>query len=67
VSDDYNAADEQPAPESKEPVEAGLSADRRKALKKLGRFGLYTAPALLMLFESEKAVAQSGDHDGRPR
>ncbi len=34
--------------------------DRRELLKKLGRYGLYTAPALLLLFESEKATAQSG-------
>jgi len=33
--------------------------DRRAALAKLGRFGAYTAPALIVLFESGKAVAGS--------
>lgn len=33
--------------------------DRRDALKKLGRYALYTAPAMLVLFESTKAPAAS--------
>jgi hypothetical protein len=61
--------DKQITSASDEPVETApsndgrelpLSDDRRELLKKLGRYGLYTAPALLLLFESEKATAQSG-------
>jgi len=33
--------------------------DRRAALAKLGRYGAYTAPALLALLEAGKAVASS--------
>ncbi len=33
---------------------------RREALKKLGIYGAYTAPALVVLLKSGKAVAQSG-------
>jgi hypothetical protein len=55
MSENQNARNEQPAPESKEPVEADLSANRRNVLKKLGRLGLYTAPALLATLESAKA------------
>jgi hypothetical protein len=57
MSDDNNSQDDQTAPKVNEPVETTLSTDRREALKKLGRYGLYTAPALLALFETEKAVA----------
>lgn len=42
----------------KEQVEAPI-IDRRAALAKLGRYGAYTAPALMALLESEKAVAAS--------
>jgi hypothetical protein len=45
---------------SKDGRELSPPNDRRELLKKLGRYGLYTAPALLLLFESEKATAQSG-------
>ena len=37
---------------------------RREAIKKLGIFGAYTAPALIVLLRSGKAVAQSGQHGG---
>ena len=33
--------------------------DRRELLKRLGRYGLYTAPVLLSLFVSDKAPSQS--------
>ena len=32
---------------------------RREALRKLGKFGAYTAPAMLAMLIAEKAVAQS--------
>ena len=32
---------------------------RRELLKKLGRYGLYTAPALLATFVSKKALAST--------
>lgn len=35
--------------------------DRRELLKRLGRYGLYTAPALLVYFESAKAQGLSGN------
>ena len=43
-----------------EPLKPGSAedADRRAILAKLGRFGLYTAPALLVMFEADKAMAQ---------
>ena len=51
---------------SKDGRELPPSDDRRELLKKLGRYGLYTAPALLLLFESEKAAASVsfGPHPG---
>lgn len=33
--------------------------DRRDAMKRLGRYALYTAPAMLVLFEATKAPAAS--------
>jgi hypothetical protein len=36
-----------------------VDQDRRDALIKIGRFGVYTAPALLALLSSEKALAQT--------
>ncbi len=42
-----------------------LNVDRRALLAKLGRFGAYTAPALLVAMQSTKAAASSednGDH-----
>ena len=59
MSENQHARNEQTAPESNEPIEAGLSTDRRNILKKLGRFGLYTAPVLLATLESAKAAAVS--------
>ena len=44
--------------ESKPSEEADLG--RREAIKKLGIYGAYTAPALLGLLRSGKAVAASG-------
>lgn len=60
MSENQNARNEQTAPESNERIEPGLSTDRRNILKKLGRFGLYTAPVLLATLESAKAVTCSG-------
>lgn len=40
------------------PADAALD-DRRDAIKRLGRFALYTAPAMLVLFEATKAPAAS--------
>jgi hypothetical protein len=34
-----------------------VDARRREALQRIGRFGAYTAPALLAILTSEKAVA----------
>jgi hypothetical protein len=48
---------EKPAAETKN---ENAADNRRELLTKLGRYGLYTAPALLSLFVSEKAPAQSG-------
>ena len=31
---------------------------RREALKKMGRFGAYTAPAMMAMFSSGKTLAQ---------
>jgi hypothetical protein len=36
-----------------------VDQERRDALIKIGRFGAYTAPALLVLLSSEKALAQT--------
>jgi hypothetical protein len=60
MSDNKNAQVGRTALQSTEPVEATSSTDRREALKKLGRLGLYTAPALLALLESNKAKAAPG-------
>jgi hypothetical protein len=59
MSEHVNAWDEQAAPQSIEPVVADVSTDRRAILKKLGRFGAYTAPALLVMLESTKAAHAS--------
>jgi hypothetical protein len=40
-------------------VDPKHAADRRKALKAIGKFGLYTAPALLALLESGRARASA--------
>jgi hypothetical protein len=47
-----------PQPESK-PCEI-TDEGRREALKKLGIYGVYTAPALLALLDSGKAARASG-------
>jgi hypothetical protein len=39
---------------------AGDSDDRRQALKRLGIYGFYTAPALLAMLTADKAMAISG-------
>ena len=39
----------------KEPV----AEERREALRRIARFGTYTAPAMLVMLTSEKALAQS--------
>ncbi len=57
-------SDEKKAPEPKDPktgpdCDAIVSGERREALEKLGRYGLYTAPALLALLVSNKALATS--------
>lgn len=48
------AADSNVAPQADTALD-----DRRDAMKRLGRFALYTAPAMLVLFESTKAPAAS--------
>jgi hypothetical protein len=37
---------------------------RREALTKLGKFAAYTAPAMMVLLTSEKAMARSNERDG---
>jgi len=59
MSENQNFRNEQTAPESNEPIDAGLSTDRRNILIKLGRLGLYTAPVLLATLESAKAAPSS--------
>lgn len=59
MSESQNARNEQTVSDANEAVEAGLSADRRDVLKKLGRFGVYTAPALLAVLELTKAAHAS--------
>jgi hypothetical protein len=39
---------------------ANASDDRRQALKRLGIYGFYTAPALLAMLTADKAMATSG-------
>lgn len=45
---------QQSATRDLDPKHAG---ERRKALKAIGKFGLYTAPALLVILESGRARA----------
>jgi hypothetical protein len=40
---------------------------RRDALAKLGKFAAYTAPAMMVLLTSEKAMARSNEDTGIPR
>ena len=67
MSEHQDAQNEQTAPELNEPVEAGLSADRRSILKKLGKFGIYTAPTMLAILEFTKAAHASPPHITPPR
>ena len=41
-------------------VRADQADERRKALKAIGKFGLYTAPAMLALLKSGRAQASQG-------
>ena len=50
---------EEPAGSAVAPQTDAALDDRRDAMKRLGRFALYTAPAMLVLFESTKAPAAS--------
>ena len=50
---------EQGAPKDGEPSEA-----RRDALRKIGLFGAYTAPLMVAMLASSKALAQSGGGGG---
>ena len=45
----WPAAGREPAPDE----------GRREALRKIGKFGAYTAPAMLTMLIAEKAIAQS--------
>jgi hypothetical protein len=38
-----------------------VDGERRDALRRIARFGAYTAPALLAMLTSEKAPAQTDD------
>jgi hypothetical protein len=40
-------------------VNESKNSDRRAVLKKLGRFGVYTAPVMLTALQATKAVAAS--------
>jgi hypothetical protein len=40
-------------------VSKGLNEERREALRRIGKFGAYTAPALLALLAADKAPAAS--------
>jgi hypothetical protein len=48
-----------PEKPEKESIEERYSDDRRRVLKKLGIYGLYTAPALLATLEAKPAAAFS--------
>jgi hypothetical protein len=45
------------APEESTSPSNDLHEDRRELLRRLGRFGAYTAPALLAILAAEKAPA----------
>jgi len=45
---------------TEEPKEEKTGHDRRELIQKIGKFGAYTAPALLVLLSSTK-YAQSAD------
>lgn len=51
-----NKSEARPTAELREPAP---DQGRREALRKLGKFGAYTAPAMLAMLIAEKAVAQS--------
>jgi hypothetical protein len=44
-------------------VNEASSTDRREMLKKLGRFGTYTAPVMIAAFATSKAASAS---EGKP-
>lgn len=44
--------------------DSAAASGRREAIKKLGLFGAYAAPAMIVLLKSEKAIAQSGGGGG---
>ena len=46
---DVNSQDAGAVPGSKDPEDAVSSAQRREALRKLGKYGAYVAPAVLAL------------------
>lgn len=58
MSERPEVPDEAAQPAAAPQVDAALEG-RRDAMKRLGRFALYTAPAMLVLFESTKAPAAS--------
>jgi len=47
------------SPETESHNDELISSDRREALKKLGKYGAYTAPAVITLLASRKVPAQS--------
>lgn len=58
MSESFEMPEESTQPAAVPPADATLD-DRRDAIKRLGRFALYTAPAMLVLFEATKAPAAS--------
>ena len=42
-------------------ISKDLNEDRREALRRLGKLGAYTAPALLAMLASEKAPAATAN------
>lgn len=45
------------------PVETQDKLSRRDAIEKMGRFAAYTAPAMMVLLTTEKAMARSNEGD----
>jgi len=54
------------SPETESHNDELISSERREALKKLGKYGAYTAPAVITLLASRKVPAQSGCPTGGP-
>jgi hypothetical protein len=46
-------------PEEKQESDQSANVERREALRKLGAFAGYTAPVMLAMLKSERAVAQT--------